>query len=117
MDIPPICVQPVALHALSLGNPKARQKHEAHGGERDRVHTVLFGDSYRLAELFDLADAQAALFFLPSELTHALGRVERDDVEPRGVREEALQCRKGPRPDTPSPMVAPPRQNRLILQL
>ena len=80
MDIALIRVQPVALQALGLGNPKARQKHEAHSGERDRVHAVPLGD------------AQATLLFLPGELTHAFGRVGVDDVAPRGVREEALQC-------------------------
>jgi hypothetical protein len=57
-----IRVQPVALQALGLGNPKARQKHEVNGGKRDWVLAVPLGDARRLAKLLDRG-AQATLLF------------------------------------------------------
>src|SRR5208282_800647 len=45
----------------------------------------------------DLGDTQATILLLSGQLTHALSRVRGDDVEPRGVRKEALQRRDRPR--------------------
>jgi hypothetical protein len=80
MDVAVIRVQPVSLQPLGLGNPKTCQKHEAHGGQRDRVLTIPFADVYRLPELSDLGDAQTALLLFSSQLAYAAGRIGGDNA-------------------------------------
>jgi hypothetical protein len=91
-----IRVQPVALQALGLGNPKARQKHEVNGGKRDWVLAVPLGD----APFSESLRTPSAEFepMMSSRVAMTTGRLRRAGASPpiflRNARNSGARWRK-----------------------